>query len=47
MAQKLELIAIYNRRLDERDQRRAFILDRGLLNVKRQAVRRGERRGGG
>ncbi|KAL6768288.1 hypothetical protein ACKKBF_B38535 [Auxenochlorella protothecoides x Auxenochlorella symbiontica] len=38
VAQKLELIAIYNRRLDERDQRRAFILDRGLLNVKRQAA---------
>jgi hypothetical protein len=27
---------IYNRRLDERERRRQFVLDRGLLNVKRQ-----------
>ena len=37
-AQKDRLIAIYNRRLDERERRRAFVLDRGLLNVKRQQV---------
>lgn len=30
---------IYNRRLDERERRRQFILDRGLLNIKRQQVR--------
>lgn len=29
---------IYNRRLDERAQRRQFVLDRGLLNIKRQQV---------
>lgn len=42
---ELELIAIYNRRLDERDQRRAFILDRGLLNVKRLRRLEGEEGG--
>jgi hypothetical protein len=36
---KLRLIAIYNHRLDEREARRAFVLDRGLLNVRRQQVR--------
>lgn len=30
---------IYNRRLDERERRRQFVLDRGLLNIKRQQVR--------
>ncbi|KAI7838949.1 hypothetical protein COHA_007308 [Chlorella ohadii] len=34
--QKDRLIQIYNRRLDERERRRQFVLDRGLLNVKRQ-----------
>jgi hypothetical protein len=29
---------IYNRRLDERERRRQFVLDRGLLNIKRQQV---------
>ncbi|KAL4853568.1 Transcriptional adapter ADA2 [Chlorella vulgaris] len=35
-AEKDRLIAIYNRRLDERERRRQFVLDRGLLNIKRQ-----------
>ncbi|KAL4451456.1 hypothetical protein ABPG75_007118 [Micractinium tetrahymenae] len=35
-AQKDRLIQIYNRRLDERERRRQFVLDRGLLNIKRQ-----------
>ncbi|PSC69078.1 transcriptional adapter ADA2-like isoform X1 [Micractinium conductrix] len=35
-AHKDRLIQIYNRRLDERAQRRQFVLDRGLLNIKRQ-----------
>lgn len=33
-ARKLQLIKIYNRRLDERLRRRAFVLERGLVNVK-------------
>jgi hypothetical protein len=37
-AQKLRLIQIYNRRLDERQRRKDFVLARGLLNVKRQAA---------
>ena len=32
---KLSLIAVYNRRLDERERRRGLLLDRGLLNVRR------------
>ncbi len=36
---KLRLIEIYNARLTERERRRRFILDRGLLNVKSQQVR--------
>jgi transcriptional adapter 2-alpha len=40
-ALKLRMVHVYNARLDERAQRRAFILDRGLLNVKRtQAAER-------
>ena len=40
-ALKLRMVEVYNMRLDERARRRAFILDRGLLNVKRvQAVER-------
>lgn len=40
-ARKVRLIEIYNRRLDERLKRRAFVLERGLVNVKaRQAVDR-------
>jgi len=35
---KLRLIEIYNARLTERERRRQFILDRGLLNVKSQQV---------
>lgn len=31
-------LQIYNRRLDERERRRQFVLDRGLLNIKRQQV---------
>ena len=38
-ADKLQLVATYNARLSEREYRRAFILDRGLLNVKRFQVR--------
>lgn len=33
---KLRLIEIYNRRLDERERRREFVISRGLVNVKRQ-----------
>lgn len=36
VAKKLRLIDIYNRRLDERDRRKEFVLTRGLVNVKRQ-----------
>jgi transcriptional adapter 2-alpha len=40
-ARKVRLIEIYNRRLDERLKRRAFVLERGLVNVKaRQAIDR-------
>ena len=38
-ADKLHLLAVYNARLSQREYRRAFILDRGLLNVKRFQVR--------
>lgn len=38
MAQKLHLVEVYNRRLDERERRKAFVLDRGLLNVRKQQV---------
>lgn len=37
-ADKLQLVAIYNERLTEREYRRAVIIDRGLLNVKRFQV---------
>ena len=43
VARKLRLVEIYNRRLDERDRRKAFVLERGLVNVRRQQVRRGAR----
>jgi transcriptional adapter 2-alpha len=33
---KLRMLQIYNDRLAERAKRKAFIIDRGLLNVKRQ-----------
>lgn len=36
--EKLRLVEIYNIRLTERERRRHFILDRGLLNIKRQQV---------
>jgi transcriptional adapter 2-alpha len=40
-ALKLRMVEVYNMRLDERARRRAFVLDRGLLNVKRtQAAER-------
>ena len=35
---KLQLVQIYNDRLTERERRRAFIIDRGLLHVRRQQV---------
>ena len=35
----LRMVAIYNERLEERERRRAFVADRGLLNVKAQQVR--------
>ena len=37
-AQKLKLIEIYNKRLDERERRKAFVLSRGLVKVKRQQL---------
>lgn len=36
IAEKLRLIEIYNRRLDERHRRHEYVLSRGLVNVKRQ-----------
>ena len=35
---KLKLIEVYNRRLDERDNRKNFVLSRGLVKVKRQQL---------
>lgn len=37
-ADKVRLVDVYNARLTAREQRRAFIRDRGLLNVKRMQV---------
>ncbi|KAK9839318.1 hypothetical protein WJX81_007715 [Elliptochloris bilobata] len=42
--EKLRMMAIYNTRLSERERRRAFVAERGLLNVKAQQGR--ERRRG-
>lgn len=36
--EKLRLIEIYNKRLDEREKRRNFVLSRGLVKVKRQQL---------
>ena len=36
---KLRMVAIYNVRLTERERRRAFVAERGLLNVKAQQAR--------
>ncbi|KAK9807904.1 hypothetical protein WJX72_012486 [[Myrmecia] bisecta] len=36
VSEKLQLMGIYNARLTERERRRAFIVERGLLNIKRQ-----------
>jgi len=33
---KLQMLKVYNKRLDERSRRKKFIIDRGLLNVKKQ-----------
>ena len=33
------MVAIYNARLTERERRRAFVAERGLLNVKAQQAR--------
>ena len=38
LQEKVRLVEIYNARLTDRERRRHFILDRGLLNVKRQQV---------
>jgi transcriptional adapter 2-alpha len=32
---KLKIIEIYNSRLDERERRKAFVIERGLLDYKR------------
>jgi hypothetical protein len=37
-AAKLHIVDVYNARLDERERRRDFILERGLLNIRRQQV---------
>ncbi len=37
-AEKVRLVEVYNARLSGREERRAFIRDRGLLNVKRMQV---------
>lgn len=37
-ADKLHIVAIYNARLDQREYRRKFVLERGLLNVRRFQV---------
>ena len=44
MQEKLRLVEIYNVRLTERERRRHFILDRGLLNIKNQQVLAAETR---
>ena len=36
--EKLRLIEIYNKRLDERERRKNFVLSRGLVKVKRQQL---------
>lgn len=36
--EKLRLIEIYNKRLDEREKRKQFVLSRGLVKVKRQQL---------
>ncbi|GFR44583.1 hypothetical protein Agub_g5858 [Astrephomene gubernaculifera] len=36
--QKLQMLMIYNRRLDERERRRGFVLERGLLNTRAAQV---------
>lgn len=33
---KLQVVRIYNRKLEERDKRRKFVIDRGLIDVKAQ-----------
>ncbi len=33
---KLQVVRIYNNKLDERDKRKRFVIDRGLIDVKRQ-----------
>lgn len=38
VAEKLKLIDIYNRRLDERAKRKEFVLSRGLVKVRRQTL---------
>ena len=38
VAEKLKMISIYNRRLDERERRREFVLTRGLVKIKRQQL---------
>ncbi|GIL78337.1 hypothetical protein Vretifemale_7772 [Volvox reticuliferus] len=35
---KLQMLMLYNRRLDERERRRAFVLERGLLNTRAAQV---------
>lgn len=37
--EKLRMVAIYNARLTERERRRAYVAERGLLNVKAQQAR--------
>ena len=44
-ALKLRMVTVYNGRLEERARRRNFILDRGLLNVRRTAAAERRRTG--
>ena len=39
VAEKLAVVEVYNARLTVRERRRAFIRDRGLLNVRRMQVK--------
>lgn len=35
---KLDVIAVYNRRLDEREKRKKFVIDHNLLDYKKQQI---------
>ena len=41
-AEKLRLIEVYNERLTRREQARKFVIERNILNMRRQQVGRPE-----